>query len=65
MCTAGVFGAGKTRAAAAAVIVGLLAIDPSLSIMVCTKENPAAQAVAEHIVSMDLPPELLSKFGRL
>lgn len=46
--TAGVFGAGKTRAAAA-VIVGLIAIDPSLSIMICTKENAAAQAVAEHI----------------
>ena len=59
LCTAGVFGAGKLRVAAA-VIVGFLAIDPSLSIMVCTKENAAAQAVAEHIA-----PELVSKFGRL
>ena len=64
LCSAGVFGAGKTRAAAA-VIVGLIAIDPSLSIMICTKENAAAQAVAEHIVSMKLPENLLSKFGRL
>ena len=61
---AGVFGAGKTRAAAA-VIVGLIAIDPTLSIMICTKENAAAQAVAEHIVSMQLPDALLAKFGRL
>ena len=64
LCTAGVFGAGKTRAAAA-VIVGLIAIDPSLSIMVCTKENAAAQAFAEHVVSMQLPDILLTKFGRL
>ena len=64
LCSAGVFGAGKTRAAAA-VIVGVIAIDPTLSIMICTKENAAAQAVAEHIVSMQLPENLLCKFGRL
>ena len=64
LCSAGVFGAGKTRAAAA-VIVGLIAIDPTLSIMICTKESAAAQAVAEHIVSMHLPDALLAKFGRL
>ena len=64
LCSAGVFGAGKTRAAAA-VIVGLITIDPTLSIMICTKENAAAQAVAEHIVSMKLPDDLLGKFGRL
>ena len=64
LCTAGVFGAGKTRAAAA-VITGLIAIDPTLSIMVCTKENAAAQAFAEHVVSMQLPDILLAKFGRL
>ena len=64
LCSAGVFGAGKTRAAAA-VIVGLIAIDPTLSIMICTKETAAAQAVAEHIVSMQLPENLLCKFGRL
>ena len=33
--------------------------------MICTKENAAAQAVAEHIVSMQLPDDLLGKFGRL
>ena len=40
----GVFGAGKTRAAAAAV-AGLLVMDPALKIMVVTKENVAAQAL--------------------
>ena len=45
--------------------MGLIAIDPTLSIMICTKENAAAQAVAEHIVSMQLPENLLCKFGRL
>ena len=64
LCSAGVFGAGKTRAAAA-VIVGLIAIDPTLAIMICAKENAAAQAFAEHIVSMKLPDDLLGKFGRL
>ena len=34
----GVFGAGKTRAAAA-IIAGLITADPSLKIMILTKEN--------------------------
>ena len=33
--------------------------------MICTKENAAAQTVAEHIVSMPLPDDLLSNFGKL
>ena len=33
--------------------------------MVCTKENAAAQAFAEHIVGFDLPEDILGKFGRL
>ena len=33
----GVFGAGKTRAAAA-IIAGLITVDPSLKIMILTKE---------------------------
>ena len=37
----GVFGAGKIRAAAA-MIVGLLVMDPSLKVMVVTKENAAS-----------------------
>ena len=44
----GVFGAGKTRAAAA-MIAGLLVMDPTLKVMVVTKENAAAHAFAKHI----------------
>ena len=60
----GVFGAGKTRAAAA-MIAGLLVMDPSLKVMVVTKENAAAHAFAKHIESLQLPPSLEDKFGRL
>ena len=60
----GVFGAGKTRAAAA-MIAGLLVMDPALKVMVVTKENAAAHAFAKHIESLQLPPSLEDKFGRL
>ena len=60
----GVFGAGKTRAAAA-MIAGLLVMDPTLKVMVVTKENAAAHAFAKHIESLHLPPSLEEKFGRL
>ena len=39
----GVFGAGKTLSAAA-MIAGLLVMDPSLTIMIVTKENVATWA---------------------
>ena len=60
----GVFGAGKTRAAAA-MIAGLLVMDPTLKVMVVTKENAAAHAFAKHIESLQLPPSLEEKFGTL
>ena len=60
----GVFGAGKTRAAAA-MIAGLVVMDPTLKIMVVTKENAAAHAFAKHIESLRLPSSLEEKFGRL
>ena len=60
----GVFGAGKTRAAAA-MIAGLLVMDPTLKVMVVTKKNAAAHAFAKHIESLQLPPSLEEKFGRL
>ena len=60
----GVVGAGKTRAAAA-MIAGLLVMDPTLKVMVVTKENAAAHAFAKHIESLRLPPSLEAKFGRL
>ena len=60
----GVFGAGKTRAAAA-TIAGLITVDPSLRIMVLTKENVASQAFAEHVLRLELPPSIRALFGRL
>ena len=60
----GVFGAGKTRAAAA-MIAGLLVMDPALKVMVVTKENASAHAFAKHIESLQLPPSLEDKFSRL
>ena len=58
-----VFGARKTPAAAA-TIAGLLVMDPTLKVMVVTKENAAAHAFAKHIESLQLP-SLEEKFGRL
>ena len=60
----GVFGAGKTRAAAA-IIAGLITVDPSLKIMILTKENVASQAFAEHIIALSLPSWVEAKIGRL
>ena len=60
----GVFGAGKTRAAAA-IIAGLITVDPSLKIMILTKENVASQAFAEHIIALSLPSWIEAKIGRL
>ena len=37
---------------AAALLAALLVFDPSLQLMVLTKENIAAHAVAEHLVSL-------------
>ena len=51
----GVFGAGKTRAAAA-TSAGLITADPTLRIMILTKENVASQAFAEHALRLQLPP---------
>ena len=60
----GVFGAGKTRAAAA-IIARLITVDPSLKIMILTKENVASQAFAEHIIALSLPTWIENKIGRL
>ena len=60
----GVFGAGKTRSAAI-LVVGLLVFEPNLNLMILTKENVAAQAFAEHIEALELPPSITSKIGRL
>ena len=60
----GVFGAGKTRAAAG-MIGGLLVMDPSLKIMVVTKENAAAHAFTKHFESLQLPASINDKVGRI
>ena len=60
----GVFGAGKTRSAAI-LMVGLLVFEPNLKLMVLTKENVAAQAFAEHIEGLHMPPCVNEKNGRL
>ena len=64
LAISGVFGAGKTRSAAA-LLAGLLVFDPSLQLMVPTKESVAAHAVAEHLVSLKLPDRSQGKMGRL
>ena len=64
LAISGVFGAGKTRSAAA-LLAGLLVFDPSLQLMVLTKENVAAHAVAEHFVSLRLLDHVQGKMGRL
>ena len=64
LAISGVFGAGKTRSAAA-LLAGLFVFDPSLQLMVLTKENVAAHAVAEHLVSLKLPDHIQGKMGRL
>ena len=60
----GVFGAGKTRSAAI-LVVGLLVFEPTLNLMILTKENVAAQAFAAHIEAFELPDSVTSKIGRL
>ena len=64
LAISGMFEAGKTRSAAA-LLAGLLVFDPSLQLMVLTKENVAAHAVAEHLVSLQLPDHIQGKMGRL
>ena len=60
LAISGVFGAGKTRSAAV-LLAGLLVFDPSLKLMVLTKENIAAHAVAEHLVSLQMPDYIQDK----
>ena len=60
----GVFGAGKSRAAAA-MIAGLLVMDPTLKIMIVTKGNVAAQAFAPHFLRLELPSSINGLVGRL
>ena len=60
----GVFGAGKTLSAAA-MIAGLLVMDPTLKIMIVTKENVTAYAFAKHFLRLGLPDSINTLVGRL
>ena len=60
----GVFGAGKTLSAAA-MIAGLLVMDPSLKIMIVTKENVAAHVFVKHFLRLGLPESINCLVGRL
>ena len=64
VCVSGVFGAGKTRAAAA-LIAGLMVMDPSLNLMVMSKENTAAKAFTDHLLSLQLPQSVYDRAGRI
>ena len=64
LCVSGVFGAGKTRAAAA-LIAGLMIMEPALNLMVMTKENTAAKAFADHLLSLQLPDTVYARAGRI
>ena len=54
---------GKTLSAAA-MIAGLLVMDPSLKIIIVTKENVAAW-VTKHFLRLGLPESINSLVGRL
>ena len=64
LCVSGVFGAGKTRAAAA-LIAGLMIMEPALNLMVMTKENTAAKPFADHLLSLQLPDTVYARAGRI
>ena len=49
---------GWENPCSAAMIAGLLVLDPALGVMVVTKESAAAHAFAKHIESLQLPPSL-------
>ena len=47
------------------MIAGLLVMDPSLKIMIVTKENVAAHAFAKRFLRLELPESINSLVGRL
>ena len=47
------------------MIAGLLVMDPTLQIMIVTKENVAAYAFAKHFLRLGLPDSINSLVGRL
>ena len=61
LCIAGVFGAGKTRSLAVLLIA--LSCELKDFVIVYTKENVAAKALADQV--SDLAPPTIRSFGRL
>ena len=60
----GVFRAGKTLSAAA-IIAGLLVMDPSLKIVIVIKENVAAHAFVKHFLRLGLSESINCLVGGL
>ena len=61
---AGLFGAGKSRAAAV-LLVGMLIVNPDVKVLVICKENSAARSFVQLLLSTSPPASVLSRLGRL
>ena len=64
LAVAGLFGAGRSRAAAV-VVVGTLIINPRAKMMVICKENSAARSFLQLIESLDPPDTVKELIGRV
>ena len=64
MCIAGLFGAGKSRAAAV-MLVGMLIACPKAKVLVVCKENAAARSFLQLVESLKPPEGIRSAVGRL
>ena len=64
LCVAGLFGAGKSRAAAV-MLVGMLIACPSAKVLVVCKENAAARSFLQLVESLKPPEGIRSAVGRL
>ena len=61
---AGLFGAGKSRAAAV-LLVGMLIVNPDVKVLVICKENSAARSFVQLLLSTSPPATVLKRLGRL
>ena len=61
---AGLFGAGKSRAAAV-LLVGMLIVNPDVKVLVICKENSAARSFVQLLLSTSPPTSVLMRLGRL
>ena len=64
LAVAGLFGAGKSRAAAV-VVIGTLIINPQAKILVVCKENSAARSFLQLIESLEPPDTIRRLIGRV